>query len=77
VTGLAFHALYTHLFSVIVFLIKAAGKLRAKLEQYRVKRVPARPTLHASEPLQPDEMVEDPETPPCIPGVVPAGGQQV
>ncbi len=75
-TGLAFHAVYIRLFSVIVFLIKAAEKWKAKIEKYRVKRRPAGPVLEDSQPLQPDEMEEPGSIQPDS-GMAQAEGQQV
>jgi hypothetical protein len=76
VTGLTFHAVYIRLFSVIVFLIKAAEKLKVKIEKSRVRRKPAGPSLEESEPLQLSEM-EEPETTLTALGMVQADGQQV
>jgi hypothetical protein len=76
VTGLAFHAVYIRLFSIIVFLIKRAEKLKAKIEKFRVKKEPAGLVLEASEPLEPCEM-EEPEALPCTSRAVQAEGQQV
>jgi hypothetical protein len=79
-TGLAFHTVYIHLFSVIVFLVKAAEKLKAKIEKFRVKKEPIEPVLEDTQPLDPFEMEESEEIP-CAPGVIQvqaqAGGQQV
>jgi hypothetical protein len=75
-TGLAFHAVYIRLFSVIVFLIKTAEKLKAKMEKYRVKKTPDGPVLEDSQPLQPDEM-EEPDSIQAAPGMGQAEGQQV
>ncbi len=75
-TGLAFHAVYIRLFSVIVFLIKAVEKWRARMEKYRVKKQHAGPVLEDSQPLQPDEM-EEPESIQTDPGMGQAEGQQV
>jgi hypothetical protein len=76
VTGLAFQAVYIRLFSVIIFLIKAAGKLKAKIEKYRVKKQPAGLDLEDSQPLQPDEMEEPGSNQPAS-GMAQAEGQQV
>jgi len=76
VTGLAFHAVYIRLFSVIVFLVKVAGKWKAKIAQYRVKKKPAGSALEDYQPLQPDEM-EEPESDQPAPGMVQPEGQQV
>jgi hypothetical protein len=75
-TGLTFKAVYIHLFSIIVFLSKAAEKLQANIEKYRVKKTPAGPILAKSEPLDPSEM-EEVEELPCAPEVAQAEGQQV
>lgn len=75
-TGLTFKAVYIRLFSIIVFLIKAAEKLKANIEKYRVKKAPAGPILAKSEPLDPSEM-EEVEELPCAPEVAQAEGQQV
>jgi hypothetical protein len=75
-TGLAFHAVYIRLFSVIVFLIKAVEKWKAKIEKYRVKRRPAGPVLEDSQPLQPDEMEEPGSIQPDS-GMAQPEGQQV
>ncbi len=75
-TGLAFQAVYIRLFSVIVFLIKAVEKWKAKMEKYRVKKQPAGPVLEDSQPLQPDEM-EEPGSIQTDPGIGQAEGQQV
>jgi hypothetical protein len=75
-TGLAFHAVYIRLFSVIVFLIKAVEKWRAKIEKYRVKKRSAGPVLEDSQPLQPDEM-EEPGSILTDSGMAQAEGQQV
>ena len=61
-TGLAFHAVYVRLFSVIVFLINVAGKLKTAIGKQLVKKGHTRPALAASRPLQPSEM-EEPEAP--------------
>jgi hypothetical protein len=75
-TGLAFHAVYIRLFSVIVFLIKTVEKWKAGLQKYRVKKEPAGLVMEDSQPLQPDEM-EEPESDQPAPGMVQAEGQQV
>ena len=75
-TGLTFKTVYIHLFSIIVFLIKAAEKLKANIEKYLVKKAPAGPHLAKSEPLDFSDM-EDVEELPCAPGVAQAEGQQV
>jgi hypothetical protein len=75
-TGLTFKAVYIRLFSIIVFLSKAAEKLQANIEKYRVKKAPAGPHLAKSEPLDPSEM-EEVEELPCAPEVAQAEGQQV
>ncbi len=75
-TGLTFKAVYIRLFSIIVFLSKAAEKLKANIEKYRVKKAPAGPILVKSEPLDPSEM-EEVEEFPCAPEVAQANGQQV
>ena len=64
-TGLAFRTFYIHLFSVLLFLFKQAGKLKAVVAKYWVKKAPAGPVLEDSQPLLFDEM-EDPEEP--LPG---------
>jgi predicted neutral ceramidase superfamily lipid hydrolase len=76
VTGLAFHAVYIRLFSVIVFLIKTVEKWKAGMEKYRVKKQHSCPDIEDSQPLQPDEM-EEPESIQPAPGMAQAEGQQV
>jgi len=76
VTGLAFHTLYTNLFSVIVFLIKTAKKWKAGIEKYRVDKKSARRVPEESQSLQLDEMEEE-EPILATPGTVQAEGQQV
>ena len=76
VTGLAFHAVYIRLFSVIVFLIKVAAQWKAKIAQYRVKKQPSGSVKEDSQPLQPEEM-EEPESIQPAPGMVQSEGQQV
>jgi hypothetical protein len=75
-TGLAFHAVYIRLFSVIVFLMKAVEKMKANIEKYRVKKQHGGPILEDSQPLQLDEM-EDPEPIEPASGMAQAEGQQV
>jgi hypothetical protein len=55
-TNLAFHTLYTHVFSIILFMGKVFKKSCAQLSSAIVKKVPPNPTIETSEPLTFDEI---------------------